>query len=331
MQIRFFSTEDTESTVDLLHDMSVHYNGSDASSREAVRSNLIENILGPSTGVRLVIALDGHRVAGLAAISLLYPAPKERAQLFMKELYVHSADRGAGIGRRLMSWLARYAIDKQCVRFDWTVDESNTESLRFYNELGATHVKDKLYFRFTGASLNAFAAGDTRDALPPQKHTAVAILPKYSAAEIERRWFVDLSQVGSLTALPRREIEDLYIAGTHMRLRKVSAEGEAVIFKLGKKYGKGNNFSEQVVSVYLTEVEFNVMATMPGTVVKKSRYTISGGALDVYQNPISGFAIFEAEFQSESDAMNYTPPNFTSKEITHSVKYSGFALSQVAG
>ena len=164
MQIRFFSTEDTESTADLLHDMSVHYNGSDASSREAVRSNLVANILGPNSGVRLVVALDGSRVAGLAAISLLYPAPKERAQLFMKELYVHSSDRGCGVGERLMSWLARYAVDNQCVRFDWTVDESNTGALRFYNGLGATHVKDKLYFRFSGASLDALAAGDTHDA-----------------------------------------------------------------------------------------------------------------------------------------------------------------------
>ena len=157
------------------------------------------------------------------------------------------------------------------------------------------------------------------------------MLPKYSTAEIERRWLADLSQIGSLAALLGRQIEDLYIAGTHMRLRKVSAEGEAFIFKLGKKYGKGNSFSEQVVSVYLSEAEFNVMATMPGALVKKSRYTISGGALDVYQNPHSGFAVFEVEFQSENDAMNYTPPSFTSQEVTHNAKYSGFALSQVAG
>jgi CYTH domain-containing protein len=142
---------------------------------------------------------------------------------------------------------------------------------------------------------------------------------------------VDLPQVGSLAALARREIEDLYIAGTHMRLRKISDEHEAVIFKLGKKYGKGNGFSEQVVSVYLTEVEFNVMAAMPGTVAKKSRYAICGGALDVYQNLNSGFAVFEVEFQSESDAINYMPPGSTSQEITHDATYNGFALSQVAG
>jgi GNAT superfamily N-acetyltransferase len=164
MDIRFFSSKDTGSTVDLLHDMSVHYNGSNASSREAVRSNLVENILGPSSGVQLVVAVDGKRVVGLAAISLLYPAPKERAQLFMKELYVHSSERGAGIGEKLMHWLAGYAVANRCARFDWTVDESNAGALRFYAELGATHVKDKLYFRFSGASLEELAVGGKLDA-----------------------------------------------------------------------------------------------------------------------------------------------------------------------
>lgn len=164
MKIRFFSAEDTESTADLLHDMSVHYNGSSASSREAVRSNLVENILAPISGVQLVVAVDGQRVVGLAAISLLYPAPKERAQLFMKELYVHSSERGAGIGEKLMHWLASYALEHGCARFDWTVDEANSGALRFYTDLGATHVKDKLYFRFAGESLEALAAGGRRDA-----------------------------------------------------------------------------------------------------------------------------------------------------------------------
>jgi GNAT superfamily N-acetyltransferase len=164
MHIRLFADEDTESVTDLLHDMSIHYNGVNASSREAVRANLLERILGPNSGVDLVVALDGKRVCGVAAISLLYPAPKEQAQLFMKELYVHSIDRGNGIGERLMQWLAKYALENRCARFDWTVDEANAGALRFYNELGATHVKNNLYFRVAGESLKALAAGDTHDA-----------------------------------------------------------------------------------------------------------------------------------------------------------------------
>ena len=158
MHIRFFTANDTESTTDLLHDMSVHYNGSNASSREAVHLNLTEKILGPKSGVQLVVAVDDSRVVGVAAISLLYPAPKEQAQLFMKELYVHSSHRGACIGKSLMCWLAKYALDNRCARFDWTVDESNAGAVRFYNDLGATLVRDKLYFRFAGETLKSLAA-----------------------------------------------------------------------------------------------------------------------------------------------------------------------------
>lgn len=146
MLICLFSNEDTESVTDLLHDMSIHYNGGNASSREAVRANLLERILGPNSGVDLVVGLDGNRVVGMAAISLLYPAPKEQAQLFMKELYVHSAERGAGIGEKLMQWLAKYALENCCARFDWTVDESNEGALRFYHQLGATHIKTSCTF-----------------------------------------------------------------------------------------------------------------------------------------------------------------------------------------
>jgi ribosomal protein S18 acetylase RimI-like enzyme len=158
MDIRPFAKEDTESVAELLRDMSVHYNGGNASTLEAVRGNLISNILGPNSGVRLMVASAGPQVVAIAAISLLYPAPKEKCQLFMKELYVHSQHRGSGIGEAMMIWLAKYAVEHECVRFDWTVDRSNPGAVRFYDELGAAHVADKLYYRFDGKSLEAFAA-----------------------------------------------------------------------------------------------------------------------------------------------------------------------------
>jgi GNAT superfamily N-acetyltransferase len=153
MEIRFFESRDVESVTDLLHDMSVHYNGDNASDRMAVRANLVDRILGANSGVRLVVAVADSRVMGLAAISILYPAPKERGQLFMKELYVHSSCRGAGIGKHLMGWIARYAVQNDCVRFDWTAEASNPGAVRFYSELGAHRVEEKIYFRFAGADL----------------------------------------------------------------------------------------------------------------------------------------------------------------------------------
>ena len=163
MHIRILQPEDTESTAELLQDMSVHYNGANASSLDAVRVNLLENILGPRSGVQLVVALDGAKVIALAAISILYPATKEKGQLFMKELYVHSAHRSKGIGESMMRWIAGYAVENNCVRFDWTVDAPNKEAIRFYEALGADHVSEKLYYRFTGSKLRALAKFPQRD------------------------------------------------------------------------------------------------------------------------------------------------------------------------
>ncbi|HWB46855.1 MAG TPA: hypothetical protein VG900_15565, partial [Hyphomicrobiaceae bacterium] len=82
MRIQFYMPEHLETVADLFFDMSVHYNGANASQRDEIKRNLIENVLGPHSGVRLVIALDDARAVGLASISILYPAPKERGQLF---------------------------------------------------------------------------------------------------------------------------------------------------------------------------------------------------------------------------------------------------------
>ena len=158
MEIRFFRPEDTDSAAELLHEMSRHYNGDNVSTLDVVRRNLINNILGPDSDVRVVVAVAGARVVGIAMISVLYPAQKERAQLFMKELYVGSDSRSQGTGRRLMAWIAAYAIATNCVRFDWTVDVSNVKAVEFYRSLGASPATDKLYFRCTGDDLRRMAS-----------------------------------------------------------------------------------------------------------------------------------------------------------------------------
>jgi hypothetical protein len=56
--------------------------------------------------------------------------------------------------------------------------------------------------------------------------------PKYSLPEIERRWLASLAEVGSLSSFPCREIIDLYIHGTRLRLRRIDDPNGTVQFKL---------------------------------------------------------------------------------------------------
>jgi len=142
-------------------------------------------------------------------------------------------------------------------------------------------------------------------------------LPKYSLLEIERRWLVNTSQVGPLDQLPARRIEDLYISGTRLRLRKMESPDGSVVYKLAKKYGARDGCSEPITNLYLTSDEHGLLSRLTGSRVEKTRYSILGGALDVYTFPHSGLAIFEHEFPTEEAARTYLPPPFVTEEVTH--------------
>jgi len=151
--------------------------------------------------------------------------------------------------------------------------------------------------------------------------------PKYSIAEIERRWLVNLAEIGSLDDQPFREIEDLYVAGTQLRLRKIEGNDGEPVFKFCKKYGRSTGVSESITNLYLSESEYKVLSQLPGALIKKRRYTIGDGALDLYESPNAGLAIYEVEFECEMAAIEYQPPRFACVEITDDIRYHGASLA----
>lgn len=152
--------------------------------------------------------------------------------------------------------------------------------------------------------------------------------PKYAREEIERRWLVDLAAVGPLAQFPCREIDDRYLTGTRLRLRCMR-DGAQAVHKLCKKYGKAPGGVEPITNLYLTQAEYETLAQLPALVVRKHRYAIADGALDVYLSP-EGVAIFEKEFGSQAEAAAYQPPAFVGAEVTDEARYSGAALAGAA-
>jgi len=154
--------------------------------------------------------------------------------------------------------------------------------------------------------------------------------PKYSLPEIERRWLVSPDFLTELEGLPHWLVEDLYVEGTHLRLRKMSRAGSEVIYKFCKKYGRDASLTNPMTNLYLSEVEYRMLSALDGKRIHKRRYAIAGGSIDVYPDT-PAVAIFEIEFASESAAADYAPPPFVSDEVTDQVQYSGDALAQKTG
>ncbi|MBC7663375.1 MAG: GNAT family N-acetyltransferase [Caulobacter sp.] len=165
MQIDLVRDGPQDSLVDLMHEMCVFYSDDAPASREDVRSNLLDNLLAPGSALRLAVATDAAgQAVGLAAVALFHslvdPAPQRRGQLLLKELYVRKSHQGQGIGKALMAWVARHALEHGCARIDWHVSASNRPGLAFYRSLGSLHVAGRLSFRLGGEYLARLADGD---------------------------------------------------------------------------------------------------------------------------------------------------------------------------
>lgn len=81
-----------------------------------------------------------------------------RPGLYLEDLYVTPASRGSGVGRALLTHLARTAVERGCGRMEWSVLDWNQPAIDFYRALGAKPMDEWTVYRLTGQSLDAVAA-----------------------------------------------------------------------------------------------------------------------------------------------------------------------------
>ena len=71
------------------------------------------------------------------------------------------AARGRGLGKALLQYLARLAVDRGCARLEWNVLDWNSLALDFYRALGAVPLAEWTIHRVSGEALVRLA-GDER-------------------------------------------------------------------------------------------------------------------------------------------------------------------------
>ena len=154
---RFASKADAAAVGELFYRCDLHYWGDKAPSAEAMAAHVRDHVLADGAQVEIVLAEQAGQALGFASFAILYPAPDLGGMLYLKDLFTLEAARGKGIGLRLMRFVARIALERGCVRFDWTAEDVNPRAMAFYDRIGAKRVTDKVYYRFDGEALARFA------------------------------------------------------------------------------------------------------------------------------------------------------------------------------
>ena len=78
-----------------------------------------------------------------------------RAGIYLEDLFVKPAYRGRGLGKGLLTELARITVERGCGRLEWACLDWNQPSIDFYHSMGAKAMDEWTVYRLTGATLEA--------------------------------------------------------------------------------------------------------------------------------------------------------------------------------
>jgi GNAT superfamily N-acetyltransferase len=123
----------------------------------ASESLLHEHLFGPQQVAEAMIAeLDGQPV-GFALFFHNFSTFLGRPGIYLEDLFVRPHARGKGIGRALLTEIAKLAVRRKCGRLEWAVLDWNEPAIGFYKSLGAVPMDQWTIFRVTGDALNKLA------------------------------------------------------------------------------------------------------------------------------------------------------------------------------
>jgi GNAT superfamily N-acetyltransferase len=118
---------------------------------------LREALFGACASCEAIIAERGGRSVGFALYFTTFSTFLCKPGIYLEDLFVEPAHRGAGIGKALLRELAAIAIERDCGRFEWRVLDWNEPSIRFYRSLGATLMPEWQLVRMTRPEIAALA------------------------------------------------------------------------------------------------------------------------------------------------------------------------------
>ena len=156
IRLRPAAVEDVPLVLQFIHELAEY----ERLAHEVVATEdlLRETLFGPRPVAEVVLASIGAAPVGFAVFFASYSTWEGRPGLYLEDLFVRPAARGAGVGRALLEYLANVTIERNWARLEWRVLDWNEPSIAFYRKLGAEPLHDWTVFRVSGEALERLAA-----------------------------------------------------------------------------------------------------------------------------------------------------------------------------
>lgn len=153
---------------------------------------------------------------------------------------------------------------------------------------------------------------------------------KYAKPQCERRFV--LSEVPEGATDPR-EVLDLYLVGTRLRVRSVRT-GDDVTYKLGQKIRPTPDDPGLVMhtTMYLTHEEYDGFAALPHNQLRKTRRAIAVAgrtmSVDTFHDALEGLILAEVDLGSDDGRVpEFQPPGYCVSEVSRDERFTGGQLA----
>ena len=147
---------------------------------------------------------------------------------------------------------------------------------------------------------------------------------RYAKPERERRFLLASQPPGEIEKTVH--IIDRYFLGTRLRLRQMvetAGDSAKTFYKLTHKVPAPDGAPGLLSTTYLNEKEFALLATIPGSVLRKTRYSIPPFGVDVFESPLGGLILAEVEFDDDAAMNAFSPPPWVVAEVTRDSRFTG--------
>ncbi len=155
-QVRPAVADDVPVLLELVHELAAYEREPDAV--EATAAMLHDALFGPAPAATCHVAELDEKVAGFAVWYVTFSTWKGLPGLWLEDLFVRPAGRGAGLGTALLTELARVCVARGYARFEWQVLDWNAPAIGFYRSLGAVPQSEWTIFRVDGEALVSLGA-----------------------------------------------------------------------------------------------------------------------------------------------------------------------------
>jgi GNAT superfamily N-acetyltransferase len=152
--IRFAEEHDAELILQFIKELAAYEKM--ANEVVATKQEILETVFHKKYAEVVICEFD-KKPAGFCLFFHNYSTFLGKPGLYIEDLFVKESFRGKGLGKTILKFMAKIAIERNCGRLEWSCLDWNKPSIDFYISQGAEAMNDWTVYRVHGETLKKLA------------------------------------------------------------------------------------------------------------------------------------------------------------------------------